>query len=107
MLNHNVIFPLPMTLHIIFVALCVLFFMIMYFRKKYVYYMLLTITALSTFLIYLCPNGLPRRLLGLEELVLLVLSIIFMVKAHKQEEKEAEKSSKGGTEDKSDENSNS
>ena len=96
-MHGNVIFPLPLPVHIAFGVLGTIFFIAMYANKKSFYYLLLSASMASTFLIYLCTTKLSRSILGIEELVLYVLILVFMF-IDRQKVKKKEKEQQGATE---------
>lgn len=98
---NDFIFPFPLPFHIIISIVSVVFFLIQYSRKKYVYLLLLVFAIPSTLLVYFCRDKLTFTLLGIEEFVMLALIFVYIAKAKKQTEKRTEKVSEV-----SDENSN-
>ena len=86
-MHGNVIFPLPLPVHIAFGVLGTIFFIAMYAKKKSFYYLLLSASMASTFLIYLCTTKLSRSILGIEELVLYILILVFRPTESQEERK--------------------
>ena len=94
-MSTNYIFPLPFPVHIGFCIIGLLFFIIKYNRKKYIYQLLLAIAIPSTLLVYICRSDTAFMIFGLEELILFILimvSIFITKKRLAKEEKEAMKS---------------
>ena len=94
-MSTNYIFPLPFPVHIGFCIIGLLFFIIQYNRKKYIYQLLLAIAIPSTLLVYICRSDTAFMIFGLEELILFILimvSIFITKKRLAKEEKEAMKS---------------
>lgn len=85
-MSSNFVFPFPFPVHLIFVIVGTVFFLLQFYRKRSLYYLLLSVGILSTMLIYVCSTGVPYILLGLEELALFVLILIYMRKTHKEAE---------------------
>lgn len=103
---NNYVFPLPVPAHIVFSIIGFIFFMFMYFRKKYVYHLLLSLAIPSTLLIYLCKGSkLLYSLFGLEQLILIILIFVFIVVAKRKETKTQNSQNKASAEE-TDENSN-
>ena len=103
---NNYVFPLPVPAHIVFALAGLIFFMFMYFRKKYVYHLLLSLAIPSTLLIYLCKGSkLLYSLFGLEQLILIILIFVFIVVAKRKETKTQNSQNKASAEE-TDENSN-
>lgn len=88
-MSSTIIFPLPLPIHIAFGIFGVIFFLIMYRKKGYFYYLLLSASIASTFLVYLCTDKMSRALLGFEELALYIAILVFLFIAKKKEEKAA------------------
>ena len=103
-MTSNIIFPLPLPVHIAFGVIGVLFFLFMYRRKNYFYYLLLAGAIASTLLVFACDTKFSRGILGIEELILYVVIIVSMCITRKRVEKEQNNSV---AEVKADENGNS
>lgn len=109
---NDYLFPFPLGFHIIFSVLGALIFLIQYVRKKYAYQLLMAFAIPSTLLVYFCKTETTFMILGIEELVILLLVIIFIFRAKKIEEKKekeekASKASEAGRTEENHEDSNS
>jgi len=101
-MSTSIVFPLPLPVHIVFGVIGTLFFIWRYAVKKEPHFLLLSISFASTFLIYICSEGLPRTILGIEELILFILILISMfISSRKNAAKE-----KAATEEENNEDSN-
>lgn len=100
-MNTSIVFPIPLPLHIAFGVIGVIFFSWRYIVKKEPHHLLLTIAIASSFLIYICSEGLPRKILGIEELILYILILISMFISSRK----AAALEKSQTEEESNENS--
>lgn len=81
----NYLFPLPLPLHIGFCVVSVLFFGLMYARKKRTSHLLLTFAVPSTLLIYACKSELAFNILAVEEMLLFALILISLFLDRKRE----------------------
>ncbi len=84
----NVFFPLPLPVHIAFGIFGTAFFILMFAKRKSFHYLLLATSVASTFLIYLCNTKASRMALGIEELVLYILILVFMFLDSRKKKKE-------------------
>lgn len=86
-MEHSIIFPLPLGIHIGFVIVSVILLILCYMKRKYAYELYMLVGIVSTLFIYVCKESPYFYILGLEELILLGLSIADMVKVSKAAEK--------------------
>lgn len=82
-MEHSIIFPLPLGIHIGFVIVSVILLILCYMKRKYAYELYMLVGIVSTLFIYVCKESPYFYILGLEELILLGLSIADMVKVSK------------------------
>lgn len=87
-MNTNVFFPLPLPVHIAFGIFGTIFFILMFAKRKSFHYLLLAVSVASTFLIYLCNTKASRMALGIEELILYILILVFMFLDSRKKKKE-------------------
>ena len=112
-MEHSIIFPLPLSIHIGFVIISVILLMLCYKKRKYTYELYMLVGIISTLFIYVCKEKPYFYILGLEEMILLVLTIIDMAKVSKaaaaaekaEKEADAEKASDISEEDTTSEDS--
>ncbi len=83
------IFPLPLTSHIIFVVIAVVFFIIQFIRLKNKYQIVMAAVAAVTMLIYVNDSKVWFYGVGILELGLLVLALILSI-VEKKSKKETE-----------------
>lgn len=98
MMEHSIIFPLPLSIHIGFVIISVILLILCYKKRKYTYELYMLVGIISTLFVYVCKEKPYFYILGLEEMILLALTIMDMVKvskaaaaAEKAEQEAAEK----------------
>ena len=82
-MEHSIIFPLPLSIHIGFVIVSVILLILCYIKKKYTYELYMLVGIVSTLFIYICKDVPYFYILGLEEIILLVLTIVDMAKVSK------------------------
>lgn len=94
-MEHSLRFPLPFGFHVGFVIFSVIMLILCYMKRKYNYELYMLIGVASTMLVYIAEPKPVFYILGLEEVILLALTIIDMAKvsriaAQKEKEKEAQ-----------------
>ena len=82
-MEHSIRFPLPFNLHIGFVIFSIIMLILCFKRRKYMYELYMMIGIASTLLIYVSESKPFFYILGLEEIILLGLTILDMVKVSK------------------------
>ena len=82
-MEHSIIFPLPLSIHIGFVILSVILLILCYMKRKYTYELYMLVGIVSTLFIYICKEKSYFYILGLEEIILLILTIVDMAKVSK------------------------
>ena len=85
----NLYAPFPLTLHVVFCVFSTLFLIIRFFNKRNVYYILLTVGIDLTILTQFFQNEKLILTLGIIELIILILVIVFMYIASRRRKKEA------------------
>lgn len=106
-MQHSIIFPLPLSIHIGFVIISVILLMLCYKKRKYTYELYMLVGIISTLFVYVCKEKPYFYILGLEEMILLVLTIVDMAKVSKaaaeaeKTEKEAEEKTSEAADDES------
>lgn len=83
MMEHSIIFPLPLSFHIGFVIISVILLILCYKKRKYTYELYMLVGIISTLFVYVCKEKPYFYILGLEEMILLVLTIFDMAKVSK------------------------
>ncbi|WP_432650030.1 hypothetical protein [Huintestinicola sp.] len=83
MMQHSIIFPLPLSIHIGFVIISVILLILCYKKRKYTYELYMLVGIISTLFVYVCKEKPYFYILGLEEMILLVLTIVDMAKVSK------------------------
>jgi len=83
-MEHSIIFPLPFGLHVGFVIFSVIMLILCYKKKKYAYELYLLIGVASTMLVYVTEEKPFFYILGLEEIILFVLTVADMSKVSKK-----------------------
>lgn len=83
MMQHSIIFPLPLSIHIGFVIVSVILLILCYKKRKYTYELYMLVGIISTLFVYVCKEKPYFYILGLEEMILLALTIIDMAKVSK------------------------
>jgi len=86
MMEHSIIFPLPFGIHIGFVIISVIMLILCYKKRKYSYELYMLVGIVSTLFVYVCKEKPYFYILGLEEIILLGLTIADMVKVSKAAE---------------------
>lgn len=84
-MTENIRFPLPLNVHIGFVIVSIILLILCYISRKRNYELLMIIGIASTLLVYLTNTKPLFYILGLEELVVLVLIIIDMIRISRAE----------------------
>lgn len=88
--THNIIFALPLSVHIGFAAISTVLLLFCYIKSKHKYDLYMLIGVLSTLLIdFLCEPP-YIYLLGAEEFILLILTILDMRKTEKTQKELSE-----------------
>ena len=82
-MEHSIIFPLPLSVHIGFVIISVILLILCYIKRKYTYELYMLVGIVSTLFIYICKEEPYFYILGLEEIILLILTIVDMAKVSK------------------------
>lgn len=85
-MEHSIRFPLPLNIHIGFVAVSVILLILCYMKRKHSYELYMMIGVASTLLIYVSEAKPFFYILGLEEFILLALTVLDMRKVSKAEE---------------------
>ncbi|MBQ5333906.1 MAG: hypothetical protein J6K92_11730 [Oscillospiraceae bacterium] len=109
-MEHSIIFPLPLSIHIGFVIVSVILLILCYIKRKYTYELYMLVGIVSTLFIYICKDVPYFYILGLEEIILLVLTIVDMAKVSKAlaaDEKAKEEAAKEASEQAPEEQSDS
>lgn len=97
-MEHSLIFPLPFGMHVGFVIFSVIMLILCYAKRKFNYELYMLIGVASTMLIYIAGSKPVFYILGLEEIILLALTVIDMAKVSKElakKEKEKEQNGEG------------
>lgn len=79
-MEHSLLFPLPFGIHVGFVIISVIMLILCYAKRKYTYELYMLIGIASTMFVYICSEKPMFYILGLEEMILLGLTIADMVK---------------------------
>lgn len=82
-MEHSLIFPLPFSFHVGFVVFSVVMLILCYKKRKYMYELYMLIGVASTMLIYIADTKPVFYILGLEEIILLALTVADMIKVSK------------------------
>lgn len=82
-MEHSIRFPLPLSIHIGFVIVSIIVLILCYKRRKYPYELYMLIGIVSTMLVYLDESKLFLYILGLEEVILFIMTVVNMVKISK------------------------
>ena len=82
-MEHSIIFPLPVGIHVGFVIISVIMLILCYKKRKYTYEIYMLVGKISTMFVYVCKEKPYFYILGLEEIILLVLTIVDMAKVSK------------------------
>lgn len=82
-MEHSIRFPLPLNIHIGFVVLSIILLLLCYKKRKYAYELYMLIGIVSTMLIYLDDSKLFFYILGLEEIILFIMTVVDMAKVSK------------------------
>ncbi len=83
-MEHSIRFPLPFNIHLGFVIISVILLILCYKKRKYTYELYMLIGVASTMLVYITDSKPIFYILGLEEFILLALTIIDMAKVSKE-----------------------
>ena len=81
-MEHSIRFPLPFNIHVGFVIFSVIMLILCYKKKKNAYELYMLIGVASTMLIYVF------YILGLEEIILFIMTVVDMVKVSKKAQAE-------------------
>ncbi|MGN0642324.1 MAG: hypothetical protein ACI4JJ_04190 [Huintestinicola sp.] len=84
-MTHSIRFPLPFNIHVGFVVISVILLILCYSKKKHLYELLMLIGVASTMLVYVTDTKPLFYILGLEEIILFIMTIIDMHKVSKEE----------------------
>lgn len=82
-MEHSIIFPLPLSFHIGFVVISVILLILCYKKRRYAYELYMLIGIVSTLFVYIDESKLFFYLLGLEEVILFIMTVADMVKVSK------------------------
>lgn len=82
-MEHSIIFPLPLSFHIGFVLISVILLILCYKKRRYTYELYMLIGIVSTLFVYIDESKLFFYLLGLEEVILFIMTVADMVKVSK------------------------
>lgn len=82
-MEHSIKFPLPFNIHVGFVIVSMILLILCYKKRKYAYELYMLIGVASTMLIYIADSKPIFYILGLEEFILLGLTIFDMAKVSK------------------------
>ena len=94
-MEHSLIFPLPLSFHVGFVVFSVVMLILCYIKRKYMYELYMLIGVASTMLIYIADSKPIFYILGMEEMILLALTVIDMIKVSKAQKPGPETNEKG------------
>ncbi|MBQ7989745.1 MAG: hypothetical protein IJ251_01705 [Oscillospiraceae bacterium] len=83
-MSDNLLFPLPLPIHIGFVVLTVILMGICWFKRRRLYELLIIIGVVSTLFVYVCARPPYFYILGIEEIAIFVWACIDMHKVYKQ-----------------------
>lgn len=83
-MEHSIRFPLPLGFHIGFILVSVILLILCYQRRRHAYELYMMIGVASTALIYIASERIVFYILGIEEFVLLFLTIFDMCKVSKE-----------------------
>lgn len=84
----NVYTPLPMSVHLIFCFIATGLYLLQYYRKGSVHYLLLMAAIDATFITQFWTSSIARTMLGITEIVLISLTIFYHVKFYKKQKAE-------------------
>lgn len=84
----NVYTPLPMSVHLIFCFIATGLYLLQYYRKGSIHYLLLMAAIDVTFITQFWTSTIARTLLGVTEIVLISLTIFYHVKFYKKQKAE-------------------
>ena len=103
-MEHSIRFPLPFNIHVGFVIFSVIMLILCYKKKKHAYELYMLIGVASTMLIYVSEAKPFFYILGLEEIILFIMTVVDMVKVSKkaQAEEKARLESKSEAADEAD-----
>ena len=79
-MEHSIRFPLPFNIHVGFVIFSVIMLILCYKKKKHAYELYMLIGVASTMLIYASEAKPFFYILGLEEIILFIMTVVDMVK---------------------------
>ncbi len=82
-MEHSIRFPLPFEIHLGFVIISVILLILCYLRRRHAYELYMLIGVASTMLVYLSEAKPFFYILGLEEFILLGMTVYDMVKVSK------------------------
>ena len=87
-MEHSIRFPLPFYIHVGFVIFSVIMLILCYKKKKNAYELYMLIGVASTMLIYVSEAKPFFYILGLEEIILFIMTVVDMVKVSKKAQAE-------------------
>lgn len=87
-MEHSIRFPLPFNIHVGFVIFSVIMLILCYKKKKNAYELYMLIGVASTMLIYVSEAKPFFYILGLEEIILFIMTVVDMVKVSKKAQAE-------------------
>lgn len=87
----NVYTPLPMNVHLIFCFIATGLYLLQYYRKGSVHYLLLMAAIDATIITQFWTSTIARTLLGISEIILISMTVFYHVKFYKKQKAENEK----------------
>lgn len=85
MMEHSIKFPLPFGIHLGFVIVSVILLILCYAKKKHKYELYMLIGVASTMLVYIADTDPVFYILGLEEIILFIMTVVDMSKVSREE----------------------
>lgn len=85
MMEHSIKFPLPFGIHLGFVIVSVILLILCYAQKKHKYELYMLIGVASTMLVYIADTDPVFYILGLEEIILFIMTVVDMSKVSREE----------------------
>lgn len=85
MMEHSIKFPLPFGIHLGFVIVSVILLILCYSKKKHKYELYMLIGVASTMLVYIADTDPVFYILGLEEIILFIMTVVDMSKVSREE----------------------
>ncbi len=80
----NNIFPLPFGIHLVFVCIAIVLFIVRFAREKRLYQALMGVAVALTLLLYMNTSKVWYNILGVIELVLIVSAFVSTIKDKKK-----------------------